>query len=194
MVSTSPREITQLLRAWSEGDETALERLVPLVEDELRRIARRRLCREQPGHLLQTSALVNEAYLRLLGWKNAKWKSRRHFFVVAAKLMRRVLVDQARERRYLKRGGHALRVSLSEAEGVVVERGADLIALDDALNSLATFDERLSKIVELRYFGGMSVEETAEALKVSPRTVIRDWGLAQAWLYRELSRGGADGP
>jgi len=136
--------------------------------------------------LLQTTALVNEAYLRLIDWHNTTWQNRAHFFGVAAQLMRRVLVDEARAQNRLKRGGNALHVSLSEAAGIAEERNVDLVALNEALNSLAAFDERKSRIIELRYFGGLSVEETAEVLKISPRTVIREWGLAQAWLYREL--------
>lgn len=188
MASTSSQNVTQLLLAWSNGNTQALDQLVPLVENELRRIAKRYIGRERPGHLLQTSALVNEAYLRLIDWKNAEWESRTHFFGVAAQLMRRVLVDEARQRNVLKRGGDALRVSLAEAVGVGEERGADLIALDDALNTLAAMDERKSRIVELRYFGGLSVDETAEVLGISRRTVIREWGFAQAWLFRELSQ------
>jgi RNA polymerase sigma-70 factor, ECF subfamily len=193
MVPTSPQEVTQLLLAWSRGDEAALEQLAPLVEGELRRIAKRYLRRERPGHLLQTSALINEAYLRLIDWKNAQWESRSHFFGVAAQLMRRVLVDEARARQVLKRGGDALRVSLADVEREQKMPSHSLIALDDALKSLAEFDRRKSLIVELRYFGGLTNEETATAMKLSPRTIIREWGLAQAWLYRELSGDTGDG-
>jgi RNA polymerase sigma factor (TIGR02999 family) len=182
-------ETTRLLKAWSEGDETALERLVPLVDAELRRLARRYLRQERPGHILQTTALVNEAWVRLINWPDVSWQNRAHFIGLAAELMRRVLVDEARRRRARKYGADAVQVSLADAEGIAHEKGADLVALDDALNELATFDERKSKIVELRFFGGLSLEEAAAALKISTRTVQREWSLAQAWLYRELNRG-----
>jgi RNA polymerase sigma factor (TIGR02999 family) len=182
-------ETTLLLKAWSEGDETALERLVPLVDAELRRLARNYLCHERPDHILQTTALVNEAWVRLINWPDVSWQNRAHFIGLAAQLMRRVLVDEARRRRAQKYGADAVHVSLANAEGIAHEKGADLVALDDALNELATFDDRQSKIVELRFFGGLSLEETAEALKISTRTVQREWSMAQAWLYRELSRG-----
>ena len=180
-------ETTRLLKTWSEGDETALERLVPLVDAELRRLARYYLRQERPDHILQTTALVNEAWVRLINWPDVSWQNRAHFIGMAAQLMRRVLVDEARRRQALKHGGDAVHVSLAEAEGIAHERGADLVALDDALNEMAKFDERQSKIVEMRFFGGLSLEETAEALKISTRTVQREWSLAQAWLYRELS-------
>jgi RNA polymerase sigma-70 factor, ECF subfamily len=182
-------ETTRLLKAWGEGDETALERLVPLVDAELRRLARHYLRQERPDHILQTTALVNEAWVRLINWRDVSWQNRKHFIALAARLMRRVLVDEARRRRAQKYGADAVHVSLAEAEGIAHEKGADLVALDDALNELATFDERQGKIVELRFFGGLSLEETAETLKISTRTVQREWSLAQAWLYRELSRG-----
>jgi RNA polymerase sigma factor (TIGR02999 family) len=182
-------ETTRLLKAWSEGDETALERLVPLVDAELRRLARYYLRQERPDHILQTTALVNEAWVRLINWPDVSWQNRAHFIGLAAQMMRRVLVDEARRRRAQKHGGDVIHVSLAAAEGISHEKGADLVALDDALNELATFDERLSKIVEMRFFGGLSLEETAEALKMSTRTVQREWSMAQAWLYRELSRG-----
>jgi RNA polymerase sigma-70 factor (ECF subfamily) len=181
-------ETTRLLKVWSEGDETALERLVPLVDAEMRRLARHYLRQERPGHILQTTALVNEAWIRLINWPDASWQNRAHFIGLAAQLMRRVLVDEARRRRAQKYGGDAVHVSLANAEGIAHEKKTDLVALDDALNELATFDERQSRIVEMRFFGGLSLEETAEALKISPRTVQREWSLAQAWLYRELSR------
>jgi RNA polymerase sigma-70 factor, ECF subfamily len=177
----------RLLKAWREGDETALERLVPLVDAELRRLARHYLRRERPDHILQTTALVNEAWVRLINWPDVSWQNRAHFIGLAARLMRRVLVDEARRRRAQIHGGDAVQVSLAKAEGIAHGKSADLVALDDALNELATFDERQSKIVEMRFFGGLSLEETAEALKISPRTVQREWSLAQAWLYRELS-------
>jgi RNA polymerase sigma-70 factor, ECF subfamily len=182
-------ETTRLLKAWSEGDEAALERLVPLVDAELRRLARHYLRQERPDHILQTTALVNEAWVRLINWPDVSWQNRKHFIGLAAQLMRRVLVDEARRRQAQKYGADAAHVSLSNAEGIAHEKGADLVALDDALNELATFDGRQSKIVELRFFGGLSLEETAEALKISTRTVQREWSLAQAWLYRELNRG-----
>ena len=180
-------EVTQLLVAWSDGDQTALEQLVPMVQAELQRLARRYLGQERPGHLLQTSALVNEAYLRLIDWKNVKWQNRAHFFGVSAQLMRRILVDFARRRPRVE-GASVNQVSLEEALVVGNEQSADLVALDEALQSLAQFDERKSRIVELRFFGGLSVEETAEVLQVAPITVMREWNKAKAWLYRELSK------
>ena len=189
MTDPSAPEITRLLLAWGKGDQTALERLMPLVYEELRRMARRYMNRQRPGHTLQSAALVNEAYLRLIDSNQVQWQDRTHFFAVSAQLMRRVLVDFARARSNLKRGGGALRVALDEAPESAADRGADLIALDDALNALAAMNPRQSQIVELRYFGGLSEEETAEALKISTRTVRRDWSLARAWLYRELSKG-----
>ena len=188
MPQPSPHEVSQLLRAWSSGDEAALQTLIPLVYEELHRIARRYMGREREGHTLQTSALVNEAYLRLVDWKNVEWQNRAHFFAVSAQMMRRILVDFARDRRYVKRGGGALQVSLAEAAGMTSQRGTDLVALDDALNSLAVMDKRKSQVVELRFFGGLSVEETAEVLKVSPETIMRDWRLAKVWLLRELEK------
>ncbi len=181
------QQITQLLLAWGNGDQAALEALMPLVYDELRRVAARHLRRQRPDHTLQTTALVNEAYLRLIDSSQVRWQNRAHFFAVSATLMRRILVDFARSRGNLKRGGGAQQVSLDEAMVVATERGADLLALDDALNRLATLNPRQAQVVELRYFGGLSEEETAEALKVSLRTVQRDWNLARLWLYRELS-------
>ena len=185
--STSP-QITQLLLAWGEGDEAALAQLMPLVYAELRKVAARHLRRQRPGHTLQTTALVNEAYLRLIESSQVRWQNRAHFFAVSAQLMRRILVDFARERQNLKRGGDAQQVSLDEALIVAPERGADLLALDDALTRLAALNPRQAQIVELRYFGGLSEEESAEALKVSLRTVQRDWNLARLWLYRELNQ------
>lgn len=188
MTKPSSGEVTQLLINWSNGDQTALDKLIPLVYDELHRLAHHYMSRERPGHTLQTTALVNEAYLRLVDQKSVSWQNRAHFFAVAAQVMRQILVDYARRRQYLKRGGQAVQVSLDEAAVVSQERGADLVALDDALTSLAAVDPRKSQIVELRFFGGLSVKETAEVLKVSPRTVMRQWSLAQAWLYRELNQ------
>jgi RNA polymerase sigma factor (TIGR02999 family) len=189
MTKPSTHEVTQLLQAWSDGNAEALDQLVPLVYGELHRLASHYMRGERPGHSLQITELVNEAYVRLVDWKSVRWQSRAHFFGVAAQMMRRILVDFARSRHYAKRGGETRRVSLSEAAGISAERGEDFIALDDALQSLAAIDERKGRIVELRFFGGLSVEETAEVLKVSPRTVMRDWSLAQAWLYRELHGG-----
>jgi len=183
-------DVSQLLQAWSGGDQNALETLTPIVFDELRRLARRYMRRERPGHSLQTTALVNEAYIRLVDYKRMQWQNRAHFFAVSAQLMRRILVDHAR-RHNLKRGGDAQQVSLEEAAAVNGERTTDLIALDDAMNALARIDPRKVQVVEMRFFGGLSVEETAEVLKVSPVTVMRDWSTAKAWLYRELT-GGTD--
>jgi RNA polymerase sigma-70 factor (ECF subfamily) len=185
---TGSKSVTGLLRAWGDGDERALERLLPLVEAELRRLARSYMARERRGHTLQTTALVNEAYLRLVDSSRVRWQSRAHFFAVSATLMRRILVDAARARKQLKRGGDAIQVSLDEAMGLPGGPAADVIALDAALTALAAFDERKSKVVELRFFGGLTVEETAEVLKVSVMTVMRDWNLAKVWLLRELER------
>jgi RNA polymerase sigma factor (TIGR02999 family) len=188
----SPKEVTELLVAWGDGDRDALDQLMPLVYEELRRLAHRYLGRERKDHTLQTTALVNEAYLKLINEREMQWQNRAHFFAVAAQMMRMILVDYARRRNYAKRGGGAHRVSFDESLVVSDERAADLIALDDALNSLAAIDERKSKVAELRFFGGLSVEETAEVLKVSPVTVMREWRMAKAWLHRELSKGGDD--
>ncbi|MFN2512348.1 MAG: sigma-70 family RNA polymerase sigma factor [Pyrinomonadaceae bacterium] len=187
MRAHSPKEITELLVAWGDGDQAALDELTPLVHEELHRLAHHYMGGERTGHTLQTTALVNEAYIRLIDWKNVRWQSRAHFFGVSAQLMRRILVDFARSKGYRKRGGGAPGVSLDEAAFVSDEKGDDLVALDEALWSLAKLDERQSKVVELRFFGGLSVEETAEVLKVSSGTVRRDWSLARAWLHRELA-------
>jgi len=188
MTTPAPKEVTQLLIAWSNGEEEALEKLVPLVYDELRRIARRYMKREPAGHTLQTTALVNEAYLRMIEQKGMKWQNRAHFFAISAQLMRRILVSMARARHADKRGGEARQVSLDEALMISEDRAAELVALDEAMNELAALDPRRSRVVELRYFGGLSVEETAEVLKISPETVMRDWKRAKAWLYTELNR------
>jgi RNA polymerase sigma factor (TIGR02999 family) len=188
MADTPDQEVTALLASWTEGDEDALNRLLPLVEQELRRLARQQMRSERPGHLLQPTALVNEAYLRLVDIQRMRWQNRAHFFAVAARLMRRILVDAARSRQYQKRGGRAQHVSFDEALLVSAEAPDQLVALDDALEALAAFAERKSQVVELRYFGGLSVEETAEVLKISPETVMRDWKFAKTWLLRELSR------
>ncbi|HET9533090.1 MAG TPA: sigma-70 family RNA polymerase sigma factor [Blastocatellia bacterium] len=192
MQTSSTHEITQLLLAWNNGDSLALEKLVPLVHTELRRIARRHMAAERPGHILQTSALVNEAYIRLIDWKDVEWQNRAHFFGLAARIMRNILVDFARAWGREKRGGDRLRVSLSGADRIARERSADLVALDEALQALEKLNERQAKVVELRFFGGLSLEETAEALKVSVGTVKRDWSFAEAWLYKELSEGTGD--
>ena len=182
----STHEITGLLLEWGGGDESALRRLTPLVHEELRKLAHHYMSLERPGHTLQTTALVNEAYLRLIDQKRVRIHDRTHFFALSAQLMRHILVDHARSRRYLKRGGGARKVSLDEAAAVSAGRGADLVALDDALKVLAARDARKGRVVELRFFGGLSVKETADALGVSEVTVMRDWELAKAWLYREL--------
>ena len=178
-------EVSELLRAWSDGDRAALDSLTPIVYGELHRLAGRYMKGERPGHSLQTTALVNEAYMRLVDYKNMRWQNRAHFFAVSAQLMRRILVDHAR-RRNLKRGGGVQHVSLDQTAIVGSERAADLVALDDAMNLLAKLDPRKVRVVEMRFFGGLSVEETAEVLKVSAVTVMRDWNTAKAWLYREL--------
>ena len=186
MSVNSTFEVTELLQKWSGGDAAALEELTPVIYAELHRIAKRYMSRERENHTLQTSALVNEAYMRLIDWKTAKWENRAHFFGVSAQLMRRILVDFARKRP--KVNEEAMRhVSLEEAFIVSTEKDADLVALDEALNELAKFDERKAKIVELKFFGGLSVEETAEVLNIAPITVMREWQKAKAWLYRELS-------
>ena len=186
-VAPSQKSITQLLIEWRDGDETALNKLIPLVYEELRRLAHHYMRRERPGHTLQTAALVNEVYLRLVDHKGMQWQNRAHFYAVAAQAMRRILVDHARSRNYLKRGGNVKMIRLEEAATVVQKQAADLVALDDALSELAAIDPRKSQIVEMRYFGGMSVQETAEVLGVSPVTVMRDWSTAKAWLLRAMS-------
>ena len=183
----TPTEVTQLLATRGSGDQAALDQLMPLVYDELRRLARRHLGRERRGHTLQTTALVNEAYLKLVDQRAVQWENRAQFFALAAQAMRRILVDHARGRRYLKRGGEAQQVSLDMTLVVANEHAADVIALDDALQGLAQIDARKCRIVELRFFGGLSIEETADVLEVSPGTVMRDWTLAKAWLQRELT-------
>ena len=181
-------EVTGLLMAWGNGDRDALEQLTPMVDVELRRIAEAYMRREKSDHVLQTTALVNEAWMRLIDWQKSTWQSRAHFFGVAASLMRKILVSEAQRRRRLKRGGDDFKVSLSEVNLIPKGKQPDLIALDDALDALAEFDERKCRIVELRFFGGLSVAETAEVLKASERTVAREWELAKSWLYRQLSK------
>jgi len=185
--------VTEWLVAWSGGDESALQRLVPVVHAELRRLARREMRRERPEHTLQTTALVNEAYLRLVDMGAVDWNDRAHFFAMSARLMRRILVDHARSRRYQKRGGGAQRESFDEEVTIAAAPGTDLVALDDALQALAAIDRRKSDVIELRFFAGLSVEETAAALDVSTSTVLRDWRLARAWLLKELDSGGRHG-
>jgi len=182
--------MTQLLSAWGDGDKVALEQLMPLVYQELHRLASRHLASERVGHTLQPTALVNEAYLRLIDQKRFRWQTKAHFLAIAAHMMRRILVDYARARRYAKRGGGAPVVTLDEAAALSVERASDLIAVDDVLTRLSELDPRKGRVVELRFFGGLSVEETAEVLQISPNTVLRDWRTAKAWLHRELSASG----
>jgi RNA polymerase sigma factor (TIGR02999 family) len=187
------RDITQLLRAWGQGDEHALERLTPVVYDELRRAAKRLMSRERDGHTLQTTALINEVYLRLVNLDHVSWHDRAHFFAICARLMRRILTDYARSRSYLKRGGDARRVTLDEALMVTANPSLDLVTLERALTKLEAVDSRKSSVVEMRFFGGLSLKETAEALKISPDTVTRDWNLAKAWLLREMDGEHRDG-
>jgi RNA polymerase sigma factor (TIGR02999 family) len=187
-MESQAHQLTELLHSWSRGDEGALEKLMPLVYDDLHRLARRYLADERPGHTLQTTALVNEAYLRLVDSTHANWEDRVHFFAVCARVMRRILVDWARSRQALKRGSDVPPLELQEALTVAGQPGADLVAIDDALTALAAVDPRKSQIVELRFFGGLSVKETAEVLKVSAETVHRDWKLAKSWLRRELTK------
>ena len=185
--SGSPHEITQLLAEWSNGNQTALDKLYPLVYGELHKMARRYMNRERQGHTLQTTALINEAYVRLVDQKQVHWQNRAHFFAISAQIMRRILIDHARRYDYAKRGGGAEQVSLDEIAVVADERASDLLLLDDALNRLAEMDARRSQVVELRYFGGLNNEEIAGVLKISENTVTRDWNMARAWLYQELS-------
>ena len=188
MATGNTSQITDLLVAWSDGDAGALEQLIPLVDRELQQLAHHYMARESAGHPLQTTALVNEAFVRLIDGGRVRWQSRAHFFAVSARLMRRILVDVARARKKLKRGGDAVWISLDDAPEIPHATDADLIALDDALTALAAFDERKSRVVELRFFGGLTIAETAAVLRVSPITVTRDWDLARAWLARELRR------
>jgi len=198
MTSTGSAEITQLLKAWSQGDHTALERLAPEVYEQLRRMARRHMRRERAGHTLQTTALVNEVYLRLVDVDDVSWQDRAHFFAVSAQMMRRILVDAARARASVKRGGRAERVDhptdvdYDQIPDLSSQRDRELIAVDDALEALARMDPRKTRVIELRFFGGLSVEETAAVLRISPQSVMRDWKLAKAWLARELGNAGSD--
>ena len=186
-MNETPDEITQQLIAWSKGDAAALDKLIPVVYRELRRMADHYLRGENPGHSLQPTALVHEAYLRLIDQTKVEWQNRAHFFGVAAQMMRRILIDHAKAKHRGKRGGAATRVTLEEGAAFTQERAAELVALDDALNMLSEIDERKSRIVELRYFGGLTVEETAQVVGVSDKTVMRDWNLAKAWLYQQLT-------
>ena len=188
MSGQSHQDVTELLMAWGNGDQDALSRLTPLVYDELHRLAEGYMRREHAGHTLQTTALLNEAYIKLVDSSRVRWQNRAHFFAVAAQLMRRILVDFARNRRYQKRGGDWRQVTLGEVLGVATNVDSDLVALDEALQELAKLDPRKARVVELRFFGGLSLEETAEALQVSTDTVGRDWRAAKAWLKRELKR------
>ncbi len=189
-MAASSEDITQLLVAWGKGDQQALEQLMPLVYSELHRLAHRHIRKERPGHTLQTSALLNEAFLRLVDQRDVTWKSRAHFFAIAAQMMRRILVDYARSRRYLKRGGDAQQVSFDEELMVSRQLSADILGVHEALNELATIDERKAKVVELKFFGGLTNEEAAEVLEVSPGTVMRDWTLSKAWLRLAMSKTG----
>jgi len=183
----SPHEITQLLAEWSDGNQTALDKLYPLVYDELHKMANRYMKRERKDHTLQTTALINEAYVRMVDQKNVHWENRAHFFAISAQIMRRILIDHARRHHYAKRGGGALKVSLDETAMVASDPAADMLLLDEALNRLTEMDPRRGQVVELRYFGGLNNEEIAGVLKISENTVTRDWNLARAWLYQELS-------
>ena len=185
--SPSPHEITQLLAEWSNGNQTALDKLYPLVYDELHRMARRYMNRERKGHTLQTTALINEAYVRLVDQKHVHWANRAHFFAISAQIMRRILIDHARRHGYAKRGGGAEKVSLDETAIIADDPASDLLLLDEALSRLAEMDPRRSQVVELRYFGGLNNEEISGVLKISENTVTRDWNMARAWLYQELS-------
>ncbi len=187
-MATAPPDVTQLLKDWNGGDQAAADKLMPLVYEELRRLAHQYMRREKPGHTLQTSALVNEAYVRLVDQAKIQWEGRAHFFGIAARLMRQILVDQARRKNFAKRGGGAIRVSLDSTDAIAQQQSANVMALDEALKTLEQTDPRKSRIVELRFFGGMSIEETAEALKVSPGTVMREWTFARAWLRNQMSQ------
>ena len=189
MPDLSPQEVTQLLADWGKGDRSALDKLFPLVHSELRRIAQRQMNQERAGHTLQATALVNEAYLKLVGQQGLAWQNRAHFFAVSAQVMRHILIDHARAHARDKRGGGAIQVSLNDVAVVAEERASHLLALDEALRQLESLDPQKGKIVELRYFGGLSIEETAEVLNISPRTVRREWQRSKAWLYRMMSEG-----
>lgn len=187
MTTLSPLDVTELLHEWRQGDKSAFDKLMPLVYDEMRRIAHRYMQKERDGHTLQTTALINEAYVRLVGQQKIEWQNRAHFFAVTAQVMRHVLIDHARRVHYAKRGGGAQHVALDDVDAMTTERAAELVALDEALSELAILDPRKSRVVELRYFGGLSLEETADVLEISLMTVRRDWRAAKAWLYRKLN-------
>ena len=187
-MTRAPHEVTQLLVAWGDGDQSALDQLMPLVYDELHKLAHRYMAQERPEHTLQTSALVNEAYVRLIDQRSVVWQNRAQFFGIAATSMRRILVSYARSRKRVKRGAGAFQISLDETSILSNERASEMVALDEALENLTAVDQRKSQVVELRFFGGLSIDETAEVLKVSPGTVMRDWTLAKAWLRREVMR------
>ncbi|HET6973863.1 MAG TPA: sigma-70 family RNA polymerase sigma factor [Pyrinomonadaceae bacterium] len=189
MPEMSPQEVTQLLADWGKGDRSALDRLFPLVHSELRRIAQRQMNQERAGHTLQATALVNEAYLKLVGQQASPWQNRAHFFAVCAQVMRHILIDHARAHRRDKRGGGAIQVSLNDVAILAEDQSSTVLALDEALRQLETLDPQKGKIVELRYFGGLSIEETAEVLNISPRTVRREWQRSKVWLYRMISEG-----
>lgn len=191
-MESAAHQVTRLLRKWSDGDERALDQLMPLVHDELHRLAHRHMRREGPGHVLQTSALINEAYLRLVDQPQIRWENRSHFFGIAARLMRSILVDDARKRNSAKRGGSLIQVPLDEAASLAQEQAANVTALDEALKRLEAIDARQGQIVELRFFGGLSIEETANVLQVSPGTVMRDWTFARAWLRTEMTSESED--
>ena len=193
MTAHSPHEVTQLLHAWCRGEQSAFDKLIPLIYAELHRLAHIYMVRERPGHTLQTSALVNEAYVRLIDANQVDWRDRTHFFAISANVMRRILVEFARSRRSGRRGGEGIQVEFDEGFISPAKKGSDLVALDEALNALAEIDPREAKVVELRFFGGLSVEETAQALQVSERTVMRDWDHAKLWLLKEMQRSRSDG-
>jgi RNA polymerase sigma factor (TIGR02999 family) len=192
MALSSPQDVTQLLVDWSHGNKAALDQLMPLIYQELRRLASGYLRKERRDHTLQSTALVNEAYIRLVDYSNLRWQDRAHFFALAAQLMRQILIDHARSHRYAKRGGGARKVSLDEAAVLSEERATDLVALDDALKGLSALDPRKSQVVELRFFGGLSIDETAEVMEVSSMTVQREWRWAKAYLYREIGKSDSD--
>ena len=192
MTQPRPHEITQLLAEWSDGKQSALDELYPLVYDELHRLARRYMSRERKGHTLQTTALINEAYVRLVDQRNVHWANRSHFFAISAQIMRRILIDHARRHAYAKRGGGAQQVSLEEVAAITPDPGRELVRLDEALKSLAEMDPRRSQVVEMRYFGGLNNDEIAGVLKISANTVTRDWNMARAWLYQQLSETAAN--
>ncbi len=187
-MAQNSHEVTQLLIEWSNGDKAALDKLMPLIYDELRRLAHHYMSRERPGHTLQTTALVDEAYVRLVNRQRVHWQNRAHFFAIAAHLMRSILVDHARSHAYAKRGGGAHKIPLDEAMVISQERAAEVVALDDALEQLTRIDPRQSRIVEMRFFAGLTIEETAEVLSLSPATIKREWSTAKAWLYHELNK------